>query len=64
MHDLDKLLHPPSNKGGEYDQADWTIRNKEFSEGYICVETKDGISESMQDEMEYKDKYYNSLLHE
>ena len=29
MHNLIKYLPPPSRKGGEFEQADWNVRDKE-----------------------------------
>ena len=63
MHDLDKFLPPPLNKGDKYDQLYWNAHNKELSEDDICVATKDGLLSSMQDEMEDKGKYYISFHH-
>ena len=56
MHDLYKYPPPPWIKGDSYDQADWTIRNKEFSECEISVETRYGLPTSMQDEIDDKDQ--------
>ena len=50
MHNLAKYLPPPSMTGGEYDRADRTARDKEFTEHDICVETKDRLLTYMQDE--------------
>ena len=49
MHDLAKYLTPPSMKGEGYYQADWTVRDKEFSENDIRVATRDELPTSMQD---------------
>ena len=51
-------------KGGEYDQEDRAVLNKEFSEYDICVATKDGLPTSMQDELDYKYNYYCSVPHQ
>ena len=64
IHNLAKYLPTPSLKGGDYNQADWAVREKEWSEYEIRVETKDWVPTSIQDEMEDKDKEYRSLPHE
>ena len=63
MHYLAKYVPPPLNKGGGYDQSDWAVCDKELSEDDIHVATKDVLPTSMQDEMEYKYKDYQSLPH-
>ena len=47
MHNLAKYLPPPSMKGEEYDEADWNICSKQFSEDEICVETRDRVPKYM-----------------
>ena len=64
MKKLAKYLPPPSIKGGEYNQEDWTARDKELYEREIHVATKDGLPTSMQDEFEDKSEDYCSLTHE
>ena len=51
MHDLAKHLYPPLVKGGEYDQADLSFRDKGISDYDILVATKDGLPKSIQYEM-------------
>ena len=43
MHNLAKLLPPPQKKGGMFDHADWSVRNKEFAEDEIFIAIKDGF---------------------
>ena len=50
-------------KGGEYDQVDLVVFNKEFSNYDIHFSTKYGLPTYMQDEMEDKYKYYCSFPH-
>ena len=40
---LDKYLPPPLMKDGDYDEADWSVRDKELSEHDICVAIRYGI---------------------
>ena len=54
MHDLAKNLPPLLMKGGEYDQEDFIICNKELSEHEIRVSTKDRLPTSIQYEFEDK----------
>ena len=61
MHDLDKYLPPTQKKGGEYDQADWNVCNKELSEDEIFIATKDGLPKYIQDELEDKREDYHSI---
>ena len=63
MHDIVKFLPSPSKNGYEYDQVDWNVRDKEFSEGDICVATKDSFPASIQDFMEDTENYYPSFAH-
>ena len=52
MHDLYELNNyqpPPSMKGQEYNEADWSIREKYLSEDEISVATKARLPTSMQD---------------
>ena len=62
MHELDKYLTPPSNKGDIYDQSNWRVRDYDFTEDNIHITIKDVIPTSMQDEMEGKDRVF-SLPH-
>ena len=39
MHDIDNFLPLPSRKGDKFDQENWKVRNKEFSDDEICVAT-------------------------
>ena len=43
MHDFSKILPPLSEKGGAFDQSDWSVRKKEFTEYEIRVATKDDL---------------------
>ena len=43
MHNLAKLLPTPQKKGGMFDHADWSVRNKEFAEDEIFIAIKDGF---------------------
>ena len=63
MNDIAHVLPPHSNKGDEYDMADWNIRSKWFYEDYIFVATKDGLPESMKYDRDNKDTYYHPLSH-
>ena len=49
MHDLAKYLPLPFMKGGEYDEVNWAVLDKELSEHEIHVETRYRIPTSMQD---------------
>ena len=60
MHDLAKNLPPLLMKGGEYDQEDFIICNKELSEHEIRVSTKDRLPTSIQ--YEFEDKYEDFSL--
>ena len=64
INNLFKYLPPSPMKGEEYDEADWSVRDKQFSENQIHVKTKDRLLKSMQDELEDKDKDYWSIPHE
>ena len=64
IHALAKYLPTPSTKGGEYDQADWTVCGKELYEHEICMVDRDGIATSMQYESNKKSQDYRSVPHE
>ena len=64
MHDLENHLPPPLMKGENFEAASWKVRNKEFSAHGIRVVIKDGLSLSMQDELEDIQEDYCSLTHE
>ena len=63
MHNLEKYLPPPQMKGQNYDESDWAVHEKLLSDNEIIVATKDGVTKSMRDELEEKDKYYHSFTH-
>ena len=50
-------------KGQEYDEADWAIYDKEFSDNDIWIANKYRLQKSMKDEVEDKDKDYHSVPH-
>ena len=52
IHDLANYLPPPSMKGMSFESTSWDIRDKLFSDNYICIATKDRLSTYMQDELE------------
>ena len=64
MHNLIKYLPPPSMKGGEFEQADWNVRDKEWNEDVISVATKYRLPISMNNELEDKHEDYSSTPHE
>ena len=49
VHDIAKFIPPHSKKEDDYDMVDWTICENELSEDEICIATKDGLKEYMQD---------------
>ena len=63
MNELAKYLPPPSMKDQEYDEADWAIYDKEFSDNDIWIANKYRLQKSMKDELEDKDKDYHSVPH-
>ena len=46
-----------------YDQANWRVRNIDFTEDYIHVSTKDGLPTFIQDEIYDKDADFCYLPH-
>ena len=46
-----------------YDQANWRVRDIDFTEDYIRVTKKHGLPKSMKSEMDSKDPDYHSLPH-
>ena len=58
MKYLAKYLPPTLTKGREYDEEYWAVCEKEIFEHEIYVTTRDGITASMQDEMDDKSKDY------
>ena len=64
IHDLSKYMHPTPKKGGDCNQADWNVCNKENNEDEICIATKDIIPTSMQHELENNSEEYRSTPHE
>ena len=58
------FLPPTRKKGGEHQEADWILRDKDFTDDYIRMETRDGIMPSIRENIEDKDKDYWTLPHE
>ena len=56
-----KLLSPLSRKNEEYHETDWYTRYMHFKYDIICNSIEDGLSRVIQEEVEEKDREYNTI---
>ena len=52
MHELAKHLPPPSMNGKSVMAANWSVRNKEFTNSDLRLSIRDGLPKSMRDELD------------
>ena len=64
MNELARYPHPPSTKGREYNDSDWAVCDKQFSDHEISVATRDRLTKSMYNELDEKYKDDLSVPHE
>ena len=64
MHDLENYLPPPMTKGESAMSANWKFRNKEFMISDLGLAIKDGLQNSMRDELDDYPEDYHSLTYE
>ena len=63
MHNLAKYRAPPLMKVREYNQANWSVHEKQSYENDIHVETRYVLPTSIQDEINDKIQEYFSITH-